>query len=166
MVILFFIFCSIGKCFGCVLVNCTTIIVFCLQYSCSICLLRFKKENTRSWNLFKANKKKTPEWRHWRRSASLLLTLNWFYSFFWYSIIEFEQVNASWVGSPFGEITGVSQLYRQYNNASLFQTLKRYFSMGNNSTTLTLAAIQILYNYTIYSGQLFLSQLLNKQGNQ
>ena len=100
MVILFFIFCSIGKCFGCVLVNCTTIIVFCLQYSCSICLLRFKKENTRSWNLFKANKKKTPEWRHWRRSASLLLTLNWFYSFFWYSIIEFEQVNASWVLPP------------------------------------------------------------------
>ena len=56
---LFFIFCSIGKCFGCVLVNCMTIIVFCLQYSCSVCLFRFKKENTRSWNLFKANKKDT-----------------------------------------------------------------------------------------------------------
>lgn len=97
---LFFIFCSIGKCFGCVLVNCKTIIVFCLQYSCSICLFRFKKENTRSWNLFKANKKKTSEWRHWRRSASLLLTMNRFYLFFWYSIIEFEQVNASWVLPP------------------------------------------------------------------
>ena len=47
---------------------------------------------------------KTPERRQWRRSGVFIVNLNKFHVLFWCFIVEFRQVNASWVAEHLSKI--------------------------------------------------------------
>ena len=68
--------------------------------SANIYLFKFTNRNTRKrCKICSELKIKTSKWRHWRRCGVLLVNFDHISHFFSVSIVEFNQVNFSWVFS-------------------------------------------------------------------